>query len=297
MPRMPQKAGRRHTPNIPPKFTASKKTIVWLASYPKSGNTWTRLVLANYLMNREEPLSINDITKFCTGDASANAYERVGGPGFDKLHPTQHLQYRDLVLGQISANGADVNFVKSHNMNMPIFNVPLFSPNMTRAATYIVRHPFDVTVSYARHFGMTSSEAARSICNLNNTTKAVGKNVKQFLSSWSNHVESWVTTKSFPVHVMRYEDMKKDPVRAFGGLIEALDVSLDQDRLARALKFSAFEELQKQEMRDGFVEASQNTERFFHTGGSGQWQDVLTKEDQDLIRQANGPMMAKFGYE
>ncbi|MEM9783942.1 MAG: sulfotransferase, partial [Pseudomonadota bacterium] len=55
------------------------RTIVWLASYPKSGNTWMRLFLANYIMKRETPLPINEINKLGFGDSVPRYYVQAAG--------------------------------------------------------------------------------------------------------------------------------------------------------------------------------------------------------------------------
>ncbi|MDW3117045.1 MAG: hypothetical protein R8G60_04095 [Roseovarius pacificus] len=87
-----------------------KKSIVWLASYPKSGNTWTRAFLANYLANAKNPIGINDIHKFGVGDNIAEMYRRVAGGQFDLNDVEQSVRLRGRVLGGIVANNADVNY-------------------------------------------------------------------------------------------------------------------------------------------------------------------------------------------
>lgn len=271
-------------------------TIVWLASYPKSGNTWTRIFLANYLLNPPEPVPINEVRRFSVGDSAVDLYEKVATGPFDPTDPATFLGLRDRVLRKVAGNGADMNFVKTHNRNDRVLGVGLIDRRYTRAAIYILRHPLDVAISYARHFGMTPARACASISRSDNTTAGVEHNAKQFLGSWSEHAASWTGVRDFPVHVMRYEDMRADPHAAFGAMLGTLGIPVDAERLDRAIRFSSFDELRRQEARDGFVEASRKSERFFHSGSSGQWQGVLTAEDIATVRNANYATMLEHGY-
>lgn len=273
----------------------ARKTIVWLASYPKSGNTWTRIFLANYLVNPAGPVPINQVRRFAAGDADVELYRKVAPAGFDPADPIAHLGVRDRVLCGIAGNGADLNFVKSHNLKASIAGVELIPARYTRAAVYMIRNPLDVAVSYARHFGMTADRACQSVSRRGNTTSG-GGNVKQFLGAWSEHVESWTGTADFPVHVMRYEDMKADPHASFRVMLDRLGIPVDEARLDRAVRFSSFEELQRQESSGGFVEASKNAERFFHSGTTDQWRGQLSDDDIATVLRANEAVMRAHGY-
>lgn len=272
------------------------KNIVWLASYPKSGNTWSRIFLANYLLATLEPIPINQVHRIGIGDSVANAYRIVAGGRFDPMDTMGHLRLREKVLRGIVNNGADLNFVKTHNARDRAFGVELILPRYTRAAVYILRDPLDVAVSYARHYGQTPSDAARAISRPDNTTAADPTSVKQYLGNWSDHVTGWTGTTDFPVHVMRYEDMKADPEKAFAGLLGFLGIPADAGRLERAIRFSSFDEMRRQESVTPFIERSANLDRFFHTGETGQWKETLSPEDVAFLRERHGDVMSRFGY-
>ncbi|MFK7941724.1 MAG: sulfotransferase domain-containing protein [Paracoccaceae bacterium] len=273
-----------------------RKNIVWLASYPKSGNTWTRIFLANYLLNPDKPLPINQVHRIGMGDAVSGAYKMVNGGRYDPIDYKGHLKQRPKVLAGITNNGADLNFVKTHNLNDKAFGHKLIDASLTRSAVYIVRNPLDVAVSYARHYGQTPSEACRAIGRVDNTTAADAGNVMQYLGNWSDHVRGWTKTKAFPVHVMRYEDMQADPETAFTALLDFIGVPVESDKVTKAVGFSAFDEVSRQEAKGGFIEQSRNNTKFFHTGQSGQWQDTLSEEDIAHMRQKHGSVMRTYGY-
>lgn len=272
------------------------RNIVWLASYPKSGNTWARIFLANYLLGTLQPIPINEVHRIGIGDAVAPAYRKVAGGHFDPADTMGHLRLRERVLRGIAANGADINFVKTHNARTRAFGTELILPRYTRAAVYIIRNPLDVVVSYARHYGQTPAQASQAISRADNTVSADPTSVAQYLGNWSDHVRGWTGVRDFPVHTMRYEDMKADPHRAFTGLLGFLGVPVDPERVDRAVRFSSFDEMKRQEQANGFIERSLNADRFFHTGETEQWKQALSPEDIALLRQRHGAVMSKFGY-
>ena len=102
---------------------SAPKSIIWLASYPKSGNTWTRIFLANYLMNSDKPVPINQVHRFGMGDSIPRMYQMVAGRQIDVRDYQETLKLRDKVLAGIVANKADVNFVKTHNVRAEAFGV------------------------------------------------------------------------------------------------------------------------------------------------------------------------------
>jgi len=230
------------------------KSIVWLASYPKSGNTWTRLFLANYLFDCKTPLPINQVHRLGIGDAVVRTYEMVAGGPFNPADHRQALKLRPKVLRGIVANDADMNFVKTHNAREKAFGVELIPREVTRSAVYVIRHPLDVALSYARHYGMSIEAAVDALSRSDNTISGNQYSVPQYLGRWSTHVQSWTRTRDFPVLVLRYEDLKADPTAGFRRLLGHLGFPVHEERLERAVRFSSFDELSAQEAKAGFVE-------------------------------------------
>ncbi|MCZ4353812.1 sulfotransferase domain-containing protein [Roseovarius aestuarii] len=274
-----------------------KKSIVWLASYPKSGNTWTRIFLANYLMNPKEPVPINEVHRFGMGDSIAKTYTMVAkGQPADLNDVQTTLRLRDKVLRGIVGNNADVNLVKTHNIRNPAYGVDLIPLQYTRSAVYIVRNPLDMVLSYARHYGIDVAQAVAAIGRSDNANASDAATVWQFLGSWSEHVNSWTSKAPYPVCVLRYEDMLDQPEVAFGALVKHLGVPLEEERLKKAIKFSSFDEVSKQESEGGFKENPGKSEKFFNKGQSGQWKEALSEELADQLRRDHRSTMKRFGY-
>lgn len=274
-----------------------KNSIVWLASYPKSGNTWTRIFLANYMMNSQQPLPINQAHRFAMGDATAKMYHMVGGQNVDTGNIELTLALRDKVLRGIIANNADVNLVKTHNRRSIVMDHDLIPEKYTRSAIYILRNPLDMVLSYARHYGISHDEAVTQITHHDNANAPTDQTVAQFLGSWSDHVSSWTTGPArYPVLALRYEDLLADPHTQFACVIKHLGLPNDADRLDRAIRFSSFDELSSQEKEHGFVERSEQSDAFFGKGQKGQWQTDLESKLVKRIRKSERKTMKKFGY-
>jgi hypothetical protein len=281
-----------------------RKSIVWLASYPKSGNTWTRIFLANYLFDRKTPMPINQVHRLGMGDSIEKMYRMAAAPAagllagnFDAADYRRSLSLRGKVLNGIVNNDADINFVKTHNRRTKAFGVELIPPALTRSAIYILRNPLDMVLSYARQYGQTPEFAAAAIGRSDNSIAGANGTVTQFLGSWSEHVQSWTRCRDFPVLALRYEDMQADPEAAFSRVLKHIGVPLVPERVARAVQFSAFSELRKQEDETGFVERSPNAGRFFHSGQAGRWRNDLAPEAIERIRHDHARAMREYGYQ
>lgn len=273
-----------------------KRSIVWMASYPKSGNTWTRIFLANYIANAREPVSINQAHRVALGDSITKMYRMVAGGPVDPANIEHMLRLRPQVLRGIVANNADINLVKTHNARVVARGVPLIPEEVTRSAIYILRNPLDMVLSYARHYGMTPEEAAYTVSHPDNANPPDDETVTQFMGSWSDHVRSWTGKSAYPVLVLRYEDMLDDPKACFTKVVEHLGMPLDEARLDRAILFSSFKELSAQEKAQGFVEKSQESERFFAKGQKDQWKTDLAPRLVKRMKHTHRKVMKEFGY-
>jgi len=273
-----------------------KRSIIWLASYPKSGNTWTRLFLANYLMNAQEPVPINQAHRFAVGDAVVKMYNRVAGREIDPQDLALCLRLRDPVLRAIVANNADVNFVKTHNARVAPEKIDLIPDRYTRSAIYIIRNPLDMVLSYARHYGITQEDAANKICHPDNGNLPTETSVAQYLSSWELHVKSWMAYAPWKRLLVRYEDLLDDPETQFAKVLDLVGVPVDKERLQRAIRFSSFDELSRQEDEQGFIERPEQSAKFFGKGQKDQWKTDLDPALAEMIRTKMGQTMKRYGY-
>ncbi|MEM6486713.1 MAG: sulfotransferase domain-containing protein [Pseudomonadota bacterium] len=275
---------------------APKRNIVWLASYPKSGNTWMRIFLANYLFNPDTPMPINQVHRIGIGDAVPKTYAKVADRPIDPSDPRQTVALRPRVLASIAGNNADINFVKTHNARTKAFGVDLIPAHLTHSAIYIMRHPLDVACSFARHYAQTIEETIAAFDRADHSIIGDSNSVPQFLGSWAEHVRGWTRHRDFPVLLLRYEDLLARPHEEFARVVQHIGAPMDEERLDRAVRFSSFDEVSAQEAKHGFIERSPGSERFFHSGGSGAWRDTVPDALASRFAAANAKAMSLRGY-
>ena len=253
--------------------------VVWLASYPKSGNTWLRAFLANYLNNARAPVSINQLPNFTFGDNFLIYYEKYSGKPAASLDQEALEQLRPKVHEWFAYARPDNAFVKTHSAVLKVAGRPLITPSATAGAIYVVRNPLDVAVSFAHHYQVSYERAVEGMADERYSLPRTDEQLEQVLSSWSRHVRSWTTAPGLPLHLMRYEDMHRKPTKTFAGLVRFLRLPEDRDRLERAIRFSSFRELKAQEKREKFVESRPDDKvKFFRQGEIGGWRQALSQE-------------------
>lgn len=272
------------------------RTLVWLASYPKSGNTWLRAFLANYLFAGEDPASFEAMRRLSAGDSSGPSYAELSGRDPRALSLAEYHQTRRRHLARIAGNGAPVNFIKTHCPHVRIGGASLIPAALTRQAVYLVRHPLDMLASYADHWGIAIEEAARQIADSSNAIPATERTAAQFLGNWSDHVASWTETRDFPVLTVRYEDMLADPASTFIAVLRHIGAPIDRVVLGRAIRSASFPVLAAMETAGGFPERGPAQGRFFRQGGSGHWREVVPQAVADRVLRDHQTAIDRLGY-
>ncbi|MBN33940.1 MAG: sulfotransferase [Rhodospirillaceae bacterium] len=270
--------------------------IIWLASYPKSGNTWTRIFLLNLFMNPSKPLSINEIGEMSPSDSQLGWYTMLESRPADQWSLPEVAKLRLRVQEEIAGITPDSIFVKTHSPLLPWQGVPAFNMNVTAGAICIVRNPLDVVASYANHSGLDLDPMIRIMAEKDYLVPGGGERAPHPIGDWSQNVASWTARPHPAMHVMRYEDMLDDPVMAFGKLVRFLRLPKDRGRLDKALKFSSFDKAKKQEKTKGFNEASKRAKGFFRSGKAGGWRTELTPAQVRTVVNAHREQMERFGY-
>ena len=270
--------------------------IIWLASYPKSGNTWTRAFIQNLLLNPKEPVDINVMHHFTLGDGGKIFYEQVSGKPFDELTRREIASLIPKIHELFSKAHPDSVFVKTHSALANLREVPLITMEYTAGAIYIIRNPLDVVNSLASHYNLSLDQAIHMLNSPKGGSAENESNIKQFYGSWSDHVNSWIPFNPRYKYVMRYEDMQDKPLEIFGGLANFMGLRPPRERLLRAIEFSSFDAVRKQEEKSGFVENLDKNENFFRVGKAGQWKDILTDKQVDKIVKRHHQTMKQFGY-
>ena len=281
--------------------------VVWIAGFPKSGSTWLRAVLTNYLEDNGQPASINALVGAWHDRDAFDEYLGIDSSHMTEEETSRHLaRFREALDGGLVAAPAggrrsrcdEPTFVKTHDAYRLPDGVPRFPA--TAKVVYLVRNPLDVAVSYAHHLQW---DIDRTIAWMDDwqargshNPRGIHGRLPEPMTTWSNHVSDWVQHAEVAIHVARYEDLLAHPHAGFGAIARFARLDVDDARLGRAIEHSAFHRLQAQEAKHGYFSKQPTAPSFFRSGTAGSWRSVLAPEQVRAIVDAHGPVMERFGY-
>ncbi|MDD5698154.1 MAG: sulfotransferase domain-containing protein [Victivallaceae bacterium] len=277
------------------------RNVIWLASYPKSGNTWFRIFLSNLLSDKAAEMNINALYSTPIASCRKMFEESLGiesscfsNDEIDLMRPDFYRNISsETAAGKKTYHKVHDAFTKNLNGEW------ILPPEITFCALYFLRNPLDIAVSAANHFGYTFDKA---IENMNNPQFALADNsstlppqLRQILLGWSGHVLSWINA---PVRVLviRYEDMKFDTFATFKKAVEFIGFDKTPAEIRAAISRSSFEVLQEQETRNGFKERSHKAKLFFRKGEVGDWRNHLNPAQVKKLLDCHSEVMELFGY-
>lgn len=274
--------------------------IIWLASYPKSGNTWFRIFLTHLLHDHKSELNFNQQTILGTG--SAARFVMDDALGFNSaLLTEEELSVVRPEIYNWHGQQPGVKYFKIHDAYYnPNNRQPIIPQETCLGVLYFIRNPLDVAISFAHHMNCSIDESINKMNYLylslkGSSTKSMSQ-VRQICSSWSWHVKSWTTSQEVKVLVMRYEDMHANTLATFSRALDFLQLHYSEERIRQALANSSFSQLKQQETQHGFRESAAPSRAFFRKGVVGDWEHTLSKTQIESIVRHHAPMMREFGY-
>ena len=278
--------------------------IVWLASYPKSGNTWVRMFLRSYFLKSSEQFSLN---KEGSGNFEAHIFPNIKMLKNASIDHTKFIEIaKNWVALQdfINLNGK-LNFFKTHNGNFTINGHPFTNTDNTIGGIYIVRDPRDVLLSYSHHLALSHKDTLEIMLkNEHYELDLSDKNIKDgykrsILGNWSNHYLSWKLYKGRKIFILKYEDLVENPKKKFLEILEYLknffSLEINEERINKSINVTKFENLQKLEKQHGFNEQSNNP-NFFRKGIIGDWKTSLDPKLTKVIEKNFKKEMIELGY-
>ena len=283
---------------LPADLTGAAPGIVWLASYPRSGNTWLRFFLHSlFEIERGTPeaeIRLSGIGQHSNWECDVRNFEPFIPNAAAPERFADVNAARPFVQQAMLERAARTMFVKTHLVYAKVNGTPTINDNVTKAIVYLVRDPRDVACSLAAHKGMAVDAI---IDQMENEQCVLPNGVGEIISSWSRNVESWTSPSRPSVLISRYEDMVADPATAFAAIVRHVGVQASDDIVARAVDLSSFGHLQQQETEFGFNPWSKDaTGSFFRRGEAGAWRDELSGEQSARIEAAHRGQMLRFGY-
>ncbi len=269
--------------------------IIWLASYPKNGNTWLRSLISAYYYTNDGfflgDQQLKNISQF-------PVKENFDSFKYDLKKPGDTI--RLLIAAQEKINSdKKVRFFKTHNALVKIGQNDFTNQKNTLGGIYIVRDPRNVLDSMSRHFQINHDKTLNIMQDENSFTYDFKKKNDysdyQFISSWEKNYQSWKNNKLIPVKFLRYEDLLKETFFVFKEIIEFINKltnnksGFSREKAKNAVKSTSFENLKKIENTKGFSEFIISREKekkipFFHLGPKNNWQKNF---DTKFIKKLN----------
>jgi len=279
--------------------TIPQTRFAWMVSYPKSGNTWMRMMLHALHHGKLRINANHDVHIF-----NRNEFEHHMGFESSDLTQEEIDLARPEAYRAMARNLPDCLLLrKVHDRYWKnAAGEPVFPADVSKGAIYIVRDPRDVAVSYAHHSASDIEAIIDGLADPNETidqsTTALVSKFSQPLGHWSEHVTSWLDQTEIPVLLVRYEDMLQDATRELMRVAEFLDLPKagDEEACARAAAASSFENLRAQEEKKDFVERATLATRFFRSGRSGEGLEVLPAPLLEKVERDHGKVMRRLGY-
>ena len=274
--------------------------IIWLASYPKSGNTWVRLFLNSLMFAPNETININDIK---LGQFPVRKYFKDITNNIDDVK--EFIQNCNYAQSKINLDNK-IKFFKTHNAFWKIGQDCFTNDENTKGIIHIVRDPRNVITSIKNHYGYENYKEALDFMKHENNIIGVKNSTKEEdlptpISSWKLHYNSWknpINLKSKYI-LIKYENLLNNPYSEFSKIIKFIEkiseIKFKEKNILKSIENTKFENLQKQEEKEGFKE-SPNNNKFFYLGPKNNWQSLLDKNIKDDIETSFKNEMQDLGY-
>jgi aryl sulfotransferase len=273
---------------------------VWLASYPKSGSTWIRAMLA--AVTADGGASRLDLDSLGGGPVPSSRPQIESFLGFASSDLTEEEleRLRPLCDAAFDRDLGELRFRKVHDTLYGTLGAPIVPPEHTRGAVYVVRDPRDVAVSWAHHSARTHEWAVAALADpataMNESPTDLEPQTLQRLGTWSDHVAAWIDHGLFPTIVVRYEDLAADPAGELRRIAGFAGLEAEEERLGAAARAAAFERLRAHERRHGFMERPGRDRPFFRRGVAGAWRDELDPALAARVERDHRAAMQRLGY-
>jgi len=279
--------------------------IIWIASFPKSGNTWMRAFLYAYLyLDLDKETFSFDLLKKIKRFPNQNQLNDIG------IKPKSFEDVAKAwirIQNHINSN-KKINFLKTHQAFGNFENISFSDHNNTLGAIHLVRDPRDVLISYSKHMDQTLNETLDLVLEeeskgyLNEKDKDI---IGEIRGSWSQHYNSWKNFNIGEKITIKYEDLAEDPFNTFSKVIIFLSklfqkhsffLEVDEERIKKCIEISHFKNLQKLEKSVGFDEKNKKNVLFFNEGQTKQWKDKLDKKTIYRIEKKFKNEMKELNY-
>ena len=277
--------------------------IIWLASYPKSGNTWVRSFLSAYYYSPDGVVNfklLKNIKQFPSKDFFNERFSSVDEASDNWLIAQKKLKAQN-----------ELCFLKTHNVNGAYKGKKFTTSEFTAGAIYIVRDPRNVISSLMNHYSLDENEALKMINsiyrNLKDENDSDNYSNYSFISSWANNYNSWKLSKDINTLLIKYEDLENDRNNTFEKILQFTNKIIKEkngikyDKLKSAIETTNFDILKKKEEEEGFDEAvfslkERKVKTFFNLGNKNNYKNLLKSETIKIVEKIFEKEMVELGY-
>jgi len=281
--------------------------IIWLASYPKSGNTWVRFFILSLLFGNKKEINLDHLKNI----EQFPSKSQFVGLELDIKNLREVAKNWIIVQKKINLS-KKVRFYKTHNTLCRIDKNRFTDQQNTLGAIYIVRDPRNVITSVKNHFNHNSYEKTKNFIFDEKRVVLLARpnfnrrdySLPQIIGSWQTHYKTWkIMNKNFLL--IKYENLINTPNSEFKKIANYLErlfkTKFTNEQIERAINSSSFDKLQKMEEKKGFFESAENKQtgeknKFFYLGPKNDWTKILDKEIADEISSRFEPEMKELGY-
>jgi len=277
--------------------------IFWIASYPKSGNTWVRSFLSAYYFSQDGKFNfdlLKNIKQFPSKEFFNKKIENIEDAAENWLIPQREIKIKNKSC-----------FLKTHNVYGSYRGKPFTTNEFTAGAIIIVRDPRNVITSLMNHYSINEDSALKMISSIHRNLRDINNEEDysnySFISSWSNNYNSWKSAKNINKILIKYEELENNTDKIFSDIINFINSItkkkgiINKEKFKNSIRSTSFDILRKKEREDGFDEAVYSDEEgkkktFFNLGRENNYKILLKKKTINSIEKLFSKEMEELGY-
>ena len=257
--------------------------IIWIASYPKSGNTWLRSFISSYYFSKKGKFNFSLLMNILQFPSVKFTKKNLNS----ELEASNNWIYNQNQF----FSGENIHFIKTHNSLNQYKGNSFTTKNLSLGAIYIVRDPRNLITSMTHHYSLSYEQAYKKLIDENASLLEKSREGDysnfSFLGSWSSHFKSWKNCKDFKTLFVKYEDLENNKYDSFKKIVQFINSlkqdksSLNEKKFLNSINSTNFSNLRNKEEIEGFEESvnskSGERKRFFNLGFKNRWQKILPK--------------------
>ena len=277
--------------------------IIWIASYPKSGNTYIRSLLSAYYFSKDGNFNfdlLKNIKQFPNTEFFDSNINSLDDASNNWLYAQKKIKEQN-----------KIKFLKTHSCLGAYKGKPFTTVDYSLGGIYVVRDPRNVISSVMNHFSLNADEAYNFMTDIHRGTRSNIENdysAYSYLSTWANHYKSWANSKNFRKIIIKYEELETNKYETFRDIIVFTNTLLNNSdgvnkiKLEKAIETTNFNVLKNKEKNEGFDEALYSEDKkekkvFFNMGFNNRWKKILRDDIRKKLEDIFKNEMEDIGYK